>query len=265
MPVREGVTVASACRIRFSVVGPSLALTALAIAGPSAYAAVEPPSRALPAPHVRLTRAPGFTERHGAGAPAAAALRAGGVRPRTARETGAAARGADAPRATSDGSAPDHPGFAGRPALAPRRRHAWAESLVPRRSPTGRSRHVRAAPRRDAASSARGTVVPTETGTERTKGRTRTEAETGAEAAEAGSPGAVPATRPTRRASSRSAGTGARGHARPPASGAWQDGRSAGQSAEPPTGRVLRVLPMGTGLALLGMGIGVIGLRLRRP
>lgn len=36
------------------------------------------------------------------------------------------------------------------------------------------------------------------------------------------------------------------------------------QAAEPPTGRVLRVLPFGTGLALLGAGLGVLAVRLRR-
>ncbi len=40
--------------------------------------------------------------------------------------------------------------------------------------------------------------------------------------------------------------------------------RAAEPAVRAPSGRVLRVLPLGTGLALLGMGIGVIGVRLRR-
>ncbi|MFC4034231.1 hypothetical protein ACFO3J_22540 [Streptomyces polygonati] len=36
-------------------------------------------------------------------------------------------------------------------------------------------------------------------------------------------------------------------------------------SAYAPTRRAMRVLPMGVGLVLVGLGFGFLGLRLRRP
>uniref|UniRef100_UPI001C27274C hypothetical protein n=1 Tax=Streptomyces buecherae TaxID=2763006 RepID=UPI001C27274C len=59
-------------------------------------------------------------------------------------------------------------------------------------------------------------------------------------------------------------GTGGGGRPAGAGSGTAPDGATGGESAAEPGDRVMRVLPLGTGMALTGLGLAYFGLRLRR-
>ncbi len=239
--VREGVTVAYACRVRLAVAGPSLALAALFAAGPNAYVA------AAPAAQVADAFRPGSAARPADAEPSAGAEGAGLA-------------------GTVAGEGRPHPG-----------RDADQEELdrVPRRpSPENPavSQGAGEAAGRDDPDGPWDPSVPRDP-------MSPWQSPPQADAPQADGPAAVPRT--PLRAPGRGRGRGPRGMP-PPLGGPRPTGAAsepAGtgpvaaphpsippyeRTAEPPPGRVLRVLPFGTGLALLGAGIGVLAVRLRR-